>query len=117
MYFVIKKVAPLFYLFTHFYYLVTKLCPTLRDSMVCRLPCPVTVPQSLFRFISIESMILSNHLIFCHPLLLLPSIFSQHPMNWLFGKRVIPIGYSLMIPLAQRFLVEISAQSLKLDHI
>ena len=29
----------------------------------------------LLKFMSIESMMSSNHLIFCHPLLLLPSIF------------------------------------------
>ena len=31
--------------------------------------------QSLLKFMSIESVMLSNHLILCHPLLLLPSIF------------------------------------------
>ena len=31
--------------------------------------------QSLFKLISIESVMPSNHLILCHPLLLLPSIF------------------------------------------
>ena len=30
---------------------------------------------SLFKLVSIESVMPSNHLIFCHPLLLLPSIF------------------------------------------
>ena len=34
-----------------------------------------TISQSLFKLMSIEPMILSNHLILCHPLLLLPSIF------------------------------------------
>ena len=34
-----------------------------------------TVSQSLFKFMSIESVIQSNHLILCCPLLLLPSIF------------------------------------------
>ena len=34
-----------------------------------------TVSQSLLKFMSIESMMPFNHLIFCHPLLLLPSIF------------------------------------------
>ena len=36
---------------------------------------------------SIESVIPSNHLIYCHPLLLLPSIFPSirvFPMSWLF---------------------------------
>ena len=34
-----------------------------------------TISQSLLRFTSIESVMLSNQLILCHPLLLLPSIF------------------------------------------
>ena len=34
-----------------------------------------TISQSLLRFVSVESVILSNHLILCHPLLLLASIF------------------------------------------
>ena len=34
-----------------------------------------TISQSLLKFIFIESVMLSNHLILCHPLLLLPSIF------------------------------------------
>jgi len=33
------------------------------------------ISQSLFKFISIESTMLSNHLIPCHPLLLLSSVF------------------------------------------
>ena len=38
------------------------------------LPCP-SVSQSLLKLMSIESMMPSSHLILCHPLLLLPSIF------------------------------------------
>ena len=34
-----------------------------------------TISQSLFKLISFESVMPSNHLILCHPLLLLPSIF------------------------------------------
>ena len=34
-----------------------------------------TIPQSLLRLMSIESLMPSNHLILCCPLLLLPSIF------------------------------------------
>ena len=34
-----------------------------------------TISQSLFKLMSIESMMPSNHLILCHPLLLFPSIF------------------------------------------
>ena len=36
-----------------------------------------TIPQILLRLMSIESMMPSNHLIFCHPLLLLPSVFPR----------------------------------------
>ena len=38
-----------------------------------------TISQSLLKLMSIESMMPSNHLILCHPLLLLPSIF---PSIW-----------------------------------
>ena len=34
-----------------------------------------TVSQSLLKLLSIASVMLSNHLILCHPLLLLPSVF------------------------------------------
>ena len=34
-----------------------------------------TISQSLLKFMAIESVMPSNHLILCHPLLLLPSIF------------------------------------------
>ena len=37
----------------------------------------ITNSQSLFKIISIESVVPSNHLILCCPLLLLPSIFSS----------------------------------------
>ena len=38
-------------------------------------PLSSTVSWSLVKFMSTESVMLSNHLILCHPLLLLPSIF------------------------------------------
>ena len=40
-----------------------------------RLPCPSPSSQSLLKLMPIESVMPSSHLIFCHPLLLLPSIF------------------------------------------
>ena len=46
-----------------------------------------TISRSLFKFMSTESVMLSNHLIHCHPFLLLPSIFAtsgSSPMSWLF---------------------------------
>ena len=41
-----------------------------------------TVSWSLLKFMSIESVILSNHLILCHPLILLPSIFPNIKVFW-----------------------------------
>ena len=56
--------------------LVVKLCPAFYDPMACSMPSlSSTVSWSLFKFMSIESLMLSNHLILCHCLLLLPSIF------------------------------------------
>ena len=43
-----------------------------------RLLCPSLSPGCLLRFMSTESVMLSNHLILCRPLLLLPSIFSSN---------------------------------------
>ena len=37
----------------------------------------ITISLSLLKLMSIESVVPSNHLILCHPLLLLPSIFSS----------------------------------------
>ena len=56
---------------------VAKSCPTLCDPMDCSTPAfPVLhIPQSLLKHMSIESVMPSNHLIFCHPFLLLSSIF------------------------------------------
>ena len=48
-------------------------------SAASQTPLSSTVSQSLLKFTSTESVMLSNHLILCHPLLLLPSIFPQHP--------------------------------------
>ena len=57
---------------------VTKLYQTLWDPyglQQARLPCPSPSPRSLPNFMSIKLVMLSNHLILCSPLLLLPSIF------------------------------------------
>ena len=57
---------------------VSQSCPTLCDPMDCSTPgFPVhhQLSWSLLKFMSIESVMPSNHLILCHPLLLLPSIF------------------------------------------
>ena len=56
---------------------VTQSCLTLHDHTDCNTPgLPVhhQLPEFI-QLISIESVIPSNHLILCHPLLLLPPIF------------------------------------------
>ena len=61
-------------------------------TATCQAFLSFTVPQSLLKFISIESVMPFNHLILCWPLLLLPSIFpcirvfsnkSARPIRWL----------------------------------
>ena len=53
---------------------VAQSCQTLCDPMDCSTP-GFTISQSLLRLMSMESVMPSNHLILCRPLLLLPSIF------------------------------------------
>ena len=53
---------------------VTQLCPTLCDLKVAHQPFLSINFQSLLKLIPIKSVMPSNHLILCHPLLL-PSIF------------------------------------------
>ena len=59
--------------------LISKLCTNLCDPMDCSyadtLPCPSVYPWSLLKLIFTASIMPSNHLILCHPFLLLPSIF------------------------------------------
>ena len=56
---------------------VAQSCPTLCDPMVaaCQTSLSITSSWYLLKLISIDLVMPSNHLILCHPLLLLPSIF------------------------------------------
>ena len=56
---------------------VAQSCPTLCDPMDCSTAgfLSFTISRSLLKLMSIESVMPSNHLILCRPLLLLPSIF------------------------------------------
>ena len=72
------------------------------DPMNCSTPgfSVLTISWSLLRFMSIELVMLSNHLIFCQPLLLLPSIFhsiSSFPVSWLFTSGGQSIGASALV--------------------
>ena len=58
---------------------VAQSCPILWDPMDCSMQAslPFTISWSLLKLMSIKSMMPSNHLIFCYPLLFLPSIFPR----------------------------------------
>ena len=76
-----------------------------------RLPSPSPSPTVMFRLMSSKSVMPSNHLILCHPLLLLPSIFPsirvfsnesavriRWPKYWSFSFRISPSNeYSNLI--------------------
>ena len=94
---------------------VAKLRATLPDPTDCSTPgqshLPFTISRSLPKFMSIESVMPSNHLIPCHLLLLLPSIFPsirvfssesalsiRWPKYWSFSFSISPFSeYSGMI--------------------
>ena len=84
---------------------VAQLCPTFATpwTTACRASLPITNSQSPPKPMSIESVMPSNHLIFCCPLLLLPSIFPsirvfsnesalriRWPKYWSFSFKISP---------------------------
>ena len=93
-----KEYAVHIYTMEYYCFSVPKLCLTLCDFMYCSMPGSSVLHCLLFKFMSIELVMLSNHLILCHPLLLLPSVFSsikvfsnasslhiRWPRNWRFN--------------------------------
>ena len=66
-------------------------------TAVCQVSLSITNSQSLLKLTSIESMMPSNYLILCHPLLLPPSVFlasDSIPINRLFTSGGQSIGVS-----------------------
>ena len=59
--------------------LVAQLCPTVCDSMVAAHQASLSITNSwcLLKLMSIKPVMPSKHFIFCHPLLLLPSVFTS----------------------------------------
>ena len=53
----------------------------------CQAPLSFTICQSLLKFMSTESVMFSNHLILCHPLLLL-LFLSIFPSNGVFSNKM-----------------------------
>ena len=102
--------------------------------MACQASLSFTVSQSLFKLLSIESVMPSNHLIFCCPLLLLPSIFPsirifsnesgfhiRWPKYWSFNFNISPSNeYSELISFRMDWLdllaVQVTLKSLRQHH-
>ena len=72
-------------------------------TAACQASLSFTISRSLLKLISIESVIPTNHLVLCHPLPLLPSIFPQirvfsnesarrirWPKYWIFSVSISP---------------------------
>ena len=114
---------------------VAQSCPTLCNSMDCSMPdlTTITNSQSFLKLMSIESVMPSNYLILCHPLLLLlifPSIriFSNEsvlhirwPKYWSFSFSISPSNeYSGLISFRMDWLdllaVQGTLKSLLQDH-
>ena len=87
----------------------------------------ITNSQSLLKLMSIESVMPSNHLILCHPLLLLPSIFPsirvfshetilhiRWPKYWSFSINI-PVNIQDWFPLG--WTGWISLQSMRLSRV
>ena len=84
---------------------VAQSCPAVCDPMdcYCQASLSITNSRSLLKLMSIKLVMPSNHLILCHPLLLLPSIFPsirvfpnesalriRRPKDWSFSFPISP---------------------------
>ena len=70
---------------------ITKSCPALFVTpwiAPCQAPLSSTVSWSLLKFMFVESVMLSNHLILCHSILLLPSILLSFRVFFSFSHQV-----------------------------
>ena len=103
--------------------LVTKLCPTPVTPWTAAHQAPLssTISQSLLKFMSIESVMLASHLILCHPLLLLPSIFPSLrvfsneltlQLRWPQVASVLPVNIQGWFPLGLTALISLLSKGL-----
>ena len=95
-------------------------------TAACQASLSITNSQNLFKLMSIESVMPSNHLILCHPLLLLPSIFPsirvfsnesviciRQPKYWSFSLNISPSNeYSGMISFRMEWLHLLAVQGI-----
>ena len=97
---------------------VTQSCLTLCDPMTAAHQASLSITNSrvLLKHMSIDSVMLSKHLILCHPLLLLPSIFPSirlFPVSQSFTSGGQSIGVSalasvLPVNIQDRFALELT---------
>ena len=116
---------------------VAQSCPTPRDPMdytALQASLSITKSWSLLKFMSIESVMPSNHLILCCPLLLLPSIFPSNrvisnesalpirwPKYWSFSFDISPFNehsglISYRIDWLDLLVVQVTLKSLLQHH-
>ena len=95
-------------------------------TAACQASLSFTIFQSLLKLTSIESVMPSNHLIFCHPLLLPPSIFPRirvfsnesalrirWPKYWSFSFSINPSNkYSGLISFRMDWLISLQPKGL-----
>ena len=93
-------------------------------TLACQASLSITNSWSLLKLMSIESVMPTNHLILCHPLLLLPSIFPsitvfsnesvlriRWPKYWSFSFSISPCNeYSGLISLRMDWLDNLAVQ-------
>ena len=91
----------LFYFIEHCFCSVAKLCPLFETPWIAARQASLsfTISQSLLKFMSIESVMLSHHLIICCPLLLLPSIFPSIRVlrPWNFSGKSTGVGCQFLL--------------------
>ena len=109
--------------------LLSRLFATPRTA-ACQASLSITNSQSSLKLMSIESVMPPNHLILCHPLLLLPSIFPRirvfsdesvlcimWPKYWSFSFSISPSNeYSGLISLGWTVWISLQSKSLLQHH-
>ena len=104
---------------------VTQLCPTLQlHGLALEASMSISNSRSLLKLMSIKLVMPSNHLLLCHPILLLPSIFPsigvfssesvlhiRWPKYWSFSFSICPVSeYSVLISFRMDWLNLVSVQ-------
>ena len=128
-YFIVNAIKISLVLKSHIYFVhcpVAKLCPTLCNPMDYSTPASLsfTVSWNLFKLMSIESVMLFNHLILRHPFLLCLQSFlalGSFPMSFLFtssgqstgaSASVFPMNVQGWFPLGLAGLISLQSEGL-----